>query len=493
MANTIGYQADGLGGQGIIRPADNTFISLYDFEQNPQVWDKWTQRYGNLIGILDTMRLMGAVDRFKLKNDKITMFEDTNIERPLRLEVAIPTTGASTEFNVEVDHDDYDDNGNTILQAGQTFYIPGKYITDTENSTKTTAQAFVKSVTNAGTNAEVFVCEFFNNTTAITTEVPVTESLILGGVVAARGTGQPNGINRGSLAYELHTTLMKRSHAIEGGVPGTETYRDLIAGGYQVNETMSSKGLSGIWYKGLEEMEFQFESDKDKQILMGEYNSNAIVQTAKLGGSNVVKSGDGILPILDDRGQLVLYDTEYGMNQYDELGRIMETQGVVTGDVVMMAGNEFGRTTENSSIDWVKSYSAGTDFSNGNYGSLETRFKMWDKGGLKFHLRTIPSFSNPFTYANDSTFANMAIAVPVSNNIKTSIDGENLSLNNIELSHFNNNGENRTNVIGDVFGMNGVGMPIFDEYDRGARYMFSEFMLTAAAVNQMVLIKKRDY
>jgi len=496
MANTVGYTATGHGGQAFVRPADNAFLSIFDWEQDPQVWDKrFVKKYGNLLGILDTMRLVGAVDRQPIRNTKITMFEDANQERPLRLDTSISTTDESEEFTVEVSHYDYDDNGNGTLQQGDTFFVPGKYITDSAVSNRTNAQAWVKSVSaeTAGTIAETFTCEFFSNTVAITTEIPATAELILGGNVKARGTGQPGGRSKGSLAREFYSNLLKRSQEIEGGVQGTATYRDMIEDAWEVTESMSRKGLSGYWMKQLEEMEFQFEADKDKQVWMGNYNSNpALTETAKLGGSNVVLSGDGILPHLDSRAQQYPYDTEFAMNQFDEMGRLLQGQGVLAQDVLLIIGNELNRTMENSSIEWVKSYSAGTDFRvDETMGSLETRFSMWDKGGIRFHKRPMYSWSNPFTYGKDSTFANMGFAVPVSNNIKTTVDGQNLTMNNIEINHFSGNGEQRSAIIGDVFGMNGMGQPILDEYDRGARYLLSEFMTIVASANQLIKIYKR--
>mgnify|MGYP001454594386 CR=1 FL=1 len=490
MANTIGYTADNLVGQTAVRSLDNAFISVYDHEHKPQVWDKLTQKYGEFLGILDTMRLMGAVDRYPLKSNKITMFEQANIERPIKVGTEISTTAASTVFTLEVADTQYDANGNGPLQVGDTFFVPETYITKSGEN-KTSAQAFVKGYSSGeGTVDEVFNCEFFDNSVAITTAIPVSTELIHGGNVRARGTGQPNGRQRSTLARDFYTSILKKSQEIEGGVQGTETYLDDM----DAFPVYGPNGqIKGYWYRGLIDMEFQFEADKDKQVFLGDYNDNpALTETANLGGSNVVRSGKGILPHLDEYGQLYLYDTEFGMSQFDELDRLMETQGVLSGDVVVMVGNELDRTMTNSSIEWTKAYSGGTDFTNGAFGNIATRFSMWDKGHIRIHKRNITSWSNPFTYGTDSTYANMGIFVPVSANIKTNIDGQNIALNNLELMHFNNNGENRTNIIGDVFGMNGLGKPILNQYDNGARYMLSEFMLTVASPNQMGLIKKRS-
>ena len=118
-------------------------------------------------------------------------------------------------------------------------------------------------------------------------------------------------------------------------------------------------------------------------------------------------------------------------------------------------------------------------------------FNTFHKNGVNFHKHVMKGLSNPDSYGVDTTYSNLAAFIPFGNLANTTINEETVKLNNLELLHTNYNGENRTNVIGKVFGMNGLGEQIVNQYDAGSYNMLSEFMLMMMNVEQTILLKKQ--
>ncbi len=61
-------------------------------------------------------------------------------------------------------------------------------------------------------------------------------------------------------------------------------------------------------------------------------------------------------------------------------------------------------------------------------------------------------------------------------------------LAHMSLGYINNNGEDRTRVLKTESGMNGMGLPAYNQYDGVKYYLMSEFMNIFVKMNQSVLV-----
>lgn len=490
--NTTGFDVSTDSGAANLRVGelDSRMLSFFDYEQDPNVWPIIYEQYPNQLGLLHAMRMMGMVDRIPLKNTSLSVFYRSNLQRPLKLGAQIATTAKEAPFTVEIDHDEYF-GGTSVLQVGSTFLIPGKYLTNDDIAVLTQGVAYVKSVSGTGTS-EVFTCQLLNSKTAISTAVPNGTELVLGGTIHGRGTKQPKGHIRGTLVKDFTTSLMKQTLEITGGIQSTSTFLDKMNALY-VDGSRTKSGNGGYLYRALVDEEILFDAAKDIQVIAGERNTNLIEQAAgdhAFNKTSTLLSGDGIMPLMDAGAQKMYYDTEFGMYQLDDVVRILESQSISTRDVAILAGSNFDRTLENSGVEWLRANSQGTSFLN-SYGDVGVMFKSFYKNGVNFHKHVMKGLSNPFSYGVDETYSNLAMFIPFGNYSNATINEETIKLNNLELLHTNYNGENRTNVIGKVFGMNGLGESIVNQYDAGSYNMLSEFMVMMMNINQTILLRKQ--
>ena len=355
--NTTGFDstADANAANLRVGELDAQMLSVFDFQEDPNVWPIIYETRGRNLSVMHALRMMGVVDRIPLRNTKLNVFYRTQLQRPLKIGVEIGTAAKAASFTVEVDHDEY--FGNTsVLQVGSQFLVPGKYITNDDVPNATHASAYVVSVANPGSNAEVFTCKFFNSKVAITTAIPAGTEMPLGGTVHGRGTKQPKGHVRGTLVKDFVVSLMKQTLEIEGGVQSTSTFLDKMDALY-VDGKYTKSGRGGYLYRALIDEEFLFEAAKDMQAWAGERNTNSLTQAASdhiFNKSSVLLSGDGILPLMDKGAQKMYYDSEFGMYQFDDIITTLEAQGVSTPDIAILCGSNFGRTLENSGVEWVR-------------------------------------------------------------------------------------------------------------------------------------------
>ena len=106
------------------------------------------------------------------------------------------------------------------------------------------------------------------------------------------------------------------------------------------------------------------------------------------------------------------------------------------------------------------------------------------------------------TYAaNGYNFESMGMIFPDSkvtatlNGINTNgmnAAGKKVALNHMTIGYLNYGGENRKLIVGNKAGVNGMGIPISDDWDDMSTYMLSEFMVVLLALNQTVLVLRTD-
>jgi len=125
------------------------------------------------------------------------------------------------------------------------------------------------------------------------------------------------------------------------------------------------------------------------------------------------------------------------------------------------------------------------------------------KNGITSELCEVISFDNANSYGVlDNYFRDAGLVIPKSlatvsknNDMEVSDSygysaGDKVKIPNVVLGYLNNNGENRTRMISQVGGVNGMGLPVVDQFDDVRLFIKSEFMLIVNLPNQMMKIVK---
>jgi len=169
---------------------DVDVASLYDIDFPPQVFPQIYKRYGKgAYGFMDFLEMSGQT--IDITNDIMKLLEEPSIRVPIELAddgsgVGIPITAAGVSIDIKLAATDYDSNGNGPLRIFDNIYVPPIYF----SGATIDLQYWVKSKTGTGA-ATVYTLEPLNDTTEITSAVPIGEVLRKGANTHGRGTNQP--------------------------------------------------------------------------------------------------------------------------------------------------------------------------------------------------------------------------------------------------------------------------------------------------------------
>ncbi len=460
------------------------FTSIYDLDLKPSIFGQIFDAYGPGFGIFDFLNIAGR--SHGVTNDYLDVFYRGAKEMPATLAevgstgLGIATNSAGALITFELAATDYDSDGNGPIRENQTIYIPQKY---TGANLPLTYQ--VTSWTGTGA-ARVYTALPFGSASQITTAVPIGEELILGPLKYARGMDQPDGSTEGLFKRQYKTNLFKESLYIEGGQQSYARYTDTL------KEVPLKGGRgTGLWGEGLALTEFKLNAGMDKSILMSEENDNALlVQTTQMSGDQKVLSGKGLWNWLDELGMKQSYVDEYDITDFDNIKDLLQSQGVTDTQVLFAVGSKLMRNIENSTTDFVKEVSGGTDFVD-KMKAMKVNYKQILKNNIDVMLMELTSFSNPTSLGIPGYGFNEAGMIIPMSVASASIEGKKMQLQNLFIGERNYNGENRTRIVDTVFGMNGMGYKAQNEWDNGALYMIAEAMCVAINVNQMIQVQNQ--
>jgi hypothetical protein len=158
-------------------------------------------------------------------------------------------------------------------------------------------------------------------------------------------------------------------------------------------------------------------------------------------------------------------------------------------------GSTLYRFIENSSLDFLKEYSGGTDLMK-TFAQIQVAFKGLHKNGVSFLFKELPSLSDPTSYgaaAFDGYHKELGFIIPdVDVTVRNSIESPvSVKLKNFSLGFKNYGSENRTRIIKDIPGMANPGTSssiAVDTFDDWRMSGLSEFMCIVNGVNQMTLV-----
>lgn len=466
-----------------------TWTSVYSLELDPQVWQEWYQAFGKGFMIFDWLTIPGRTVSVKART--LTSFTDQAIEKAILTDGvshAGHAAGASRTF--VIDSTEYDDgDGATActpyLRVGDTVYMDPQY---TNKDVPT--QWYVTAVGTEGNNTTIYPLDA---TVQMTSSMAADTYFMVGPYLAGIGTGQPGPRHNGTTSDTFYTGIHAETAEIKGGVNAEKLYRN----------DLDKSGRNTLWSKAQVESEFHFNAGIDKQIFMGQVNtntSNAVAADAD-SSNQAVRGTQGLWHWVESDGMEQVYAGSYDLAYFDQLKEYLRSQGVTDTTVAMLVGSNLFKQIENTALDYIKAYSGGSVLE--SYGAVGAHVRSIEKNGITSELCEVVSFDNANTYAvMDTYFRDAGLVIPKSlATVKADgmdlpedmfgySSGDKVKIPNVVLGYLNNNGENRTRMIGPVAGVNGFGYPFTNQYDDVKLYIKSEFMLIVNLANQMLKIVK---
>lgn len=478
--------------QAAVGGYDINVNSLYDLDLPPQVFQQIYEQYGpRSYGMFDFLAMVG--NEVDITNDELILFELPALRRSIKIGSEISTGAAGVDITFTLAADQYNTNNAGPLRIGDSIYIPPRYVEINGASVRLDAEYQVTATSGSGTSTTYTAKPFrIGSTTGfeIAVAIPANTVLRKGANKHGRGTDQPEPMNTGILQRSYQTAIIKETLRIEGGQQAQRRYTDFL----KMENANLRGGGQGLYSKALAETEFRWKDQMNDAIFLGYLNNNStLTQNNRRQESRSVKSTLGLRNWIDDRGQLQTYNNRYNYTDFDQIKRILITQGFGEGSVDFLMGDQLLLDVENSTLDHVKEYSGGTDFTSGleSYG---VRFRAIEKNGINFMLKELPMFSEQQTYGSNSDYGyrSQGMIIP---RVQTMMYKDS-SLNggktfpNVFVGYLNNNGENRRFVFKDIAGMNGFGLDAKHTYDEMEWGILSEWSLIVAKANQFIWVEK---
>lgn len=435
--------------------------------------------YGRGDGLLD---LFHMVNKTGLVPDRtVRYWEEGAIKSTISTSTAITTGALGADITFKIAAGDYDAAGNPALRIHQNVLIPQKY-----QPTAVNIPMVYKVVSRSGSAGDyTFTARPYRSDVAqIAAEVPIGTKLTLGGLQFAPGTGLPEGTTQGYLERSFTTALFKERIGFEGGSLSQQYWEPLMVDGV----------LGGYINPKLYKTEFLLDDALEVYMMTGQSNANAaLVQTSNWGGSNKVLSGEGIWTMLDARAQKLPYTGSFQNQDFITAKNLLESQLVVDNEMVFMMGSGLMDQVEQTNLDFIKEYSGGSDLLK-NMTELGVQVAVVNRGGIRWNLAKVWSFSNPLSLGNpEYDFTNSGFIMPTSKaQVSVRPDGSKKAmLNNIELRFLGAGQENRTRVVGKLNGISGINEGIVtNQYDGLDIGFLTEPMLLFTNVNQCVQVYK---
>jgi len=465
--------------------------SIYDLELEPQVWQQWFEAFGNGFKVKDWLQIVGQTVNVKARN--LDAFTDQAVERAVQVTAAGVAFAGHASLGVRtfiLHANEYlDGDGATActpyLRVGDTVFMDPAYT----NQDVPTQWHVATCSTTAGGNTTIYP---MSSATVMNANMPASSYFMVGPNLQGIGTGQPGPRRNGTTSDTFYTAIAAETCEIKGGVNAEKLYRNDI----------DKSGKSVLWSKAQIETEFLLDMGMDKEILLGEVNSNTgnVVLADKDTNNQAVRGTKGLWHWVESDGMEQSYAGSYDLAYFDQIKEYLRSQGVTDTTVSILAGSNLYKQIENTALDYIKAYSGGSNLF--AYGAVGAQVRSIQKNGITSELCEVVSFDNANSYAvMDTYFRDAGLLIPKSlaTVSSTALDvadmygnsaGDKVKIPNVALGYLNNNGENRTRMVKNVSGVNGFGYDASHAYDQVELYFKTEFMLVVNLANQMLKIVK---
>lgn len=450
---------------------------LNEITKKPQTYGELVQLYGNGLRTFDIW--MWAKRYFDLSTRGLTVLEEGNFWDTLDTNAQVATSAAGDPITIT--------SLKGIGRIGFNVHIPAKYSgTAVPVSFRISAKSY-----NAGTGVYTYTLNPLMATFQVAVAIPASTPLIVGGSQFAAGTGQPEGLTNGFYSHTHSTRIVKETFHEEGGQNAIQEWDDL---------KQSEYGAS-LHARNVVKTQLQLRHQINDAVLMGYPNTNDLTQNNRFSEANDVLGDYGLIPGMYKDAMKQYYTGAYTEDNFDTLKFLFASQGITGTSAMFLLGQELGLSIENSGLKFLKEYSGGSDMYD-NLKGIGFGIKEVFKNNFKTYLTEVQEFNNPVTYAaNGYNFESMGMIFPDSkvtatlNGINTNgmnAAGKKVALNHMTIGYLNYGGENRKLIVGNKAGVNGMGIPISDDWDDMSTYMLSEFMVVLLALNQTVLVLRTD-
>lgn len=408
-----------------------------------------TFRYGAGEYYFDFLEMANRTINLTTDNPKV--YEKLAIENTVKTEEEVAVSGAAGDpFTFRISTDDLDAYGNTPVRVGDGIVVGAQYQTQGEDRIYVITTVTKNSVTDVDV-----VCEPLTEAGAtigasqISVAIPAGTTFKIHSYYTGRGTDLPPGKNNYRLVREYQTQIIKNTAMVEGGMQSLKWY-----------EVPTDAGGTTAYWESQDIQEFNHRKQCDDALFLGEINDNtALVETSGAGGSNLRKSTKGIWNWAKEVGQPLDYGAGWDMSYMYDIKDLLLSTLVTSREVMFNVGTDLLREIELSNLDWIQSYSGGSDLMMAaDKLGIET-LRVFVNGVL-FQINELKSFGNPLRWGNkDMNFTKYGLIIPEGSDNAT-IEGRRELHPVFNIGYLNNNGENRTKIMGVLDGTTGRSIPV---------------------------------
>jgi hypothetical protein len=466
--------------------------TVYSLELEPQVWKEWYQAFGKGFSVFDWLTIVGSSVSVKARD--IDAFTDQAIEKAVQVSAAGVASaghvaGASRTFVINALEYDEPTGGSTAtnpyLRQYDTVFMDPQY------TNKDVPTQWI--VTSRGADTANTTIYPLDTTVQMNADMGASTYFMVGPNLQGIGTGQPGPRKNGTTSDTFYTAIVAETAEIKGGVNAEKLYRN----------DLDKSGRSTLWSKAQVETEFLLNAGMDKEIFLGQVNtntSNAVIADAD-STNQAARGTQGLWHWVESDGMEQAYAGSYDLAYFDQIKEYLRSQGVTDTNVAFLAGSNLHKQVENTVLDYIKAYSGGTSLVEA-YGQVGMNVQKFKKNGITCELAEIVSFDNANSYAvMDTYFRDAGLIIPKSlatvsssgmdmGDIYGYSAGDKVKIPNVVIGYLNNNGENRTRMVHPLAGVNGYGYPAAHEWDHVKLLFKAEFMLIVNLANQMLKIVK---
>lgn len=402
-------------------------------------------------------------------------YEENRYHETIKTTGNVASPGVGNDATIQLDSSCFDSAGNYYGRVGETITMPG-----------TGVQARIHAIT--GTYPTVYFTLKPVSATSNIGAIASGTTLSITNAGYASGTGQPMSATSGDTKREFKLQILKETVGFEGNEVTKQLWYEAFDQNGQVAGFTSSLTNKALYRLNLK---------INGAFLMGQANTNAtLTETTRHNATNPVRYTEGIIPTITRLGaSQTIPAATFAIDDLDDFGIYMRTQGVESGVVLFAAGAKLRNDVENAAktfiqgngtdltMDVKKILSDGKDFEK----ALSLGFQQINKGGFSYLLKTINDFSDPKTFgATGYDYDQHGILIPLVS-FADPVTGN--KLDNICVKYADNNGYNRRMEMWREAGAGGNPAGYVHQYDDVAIYLRAHLGLQVLKANQMTYIK----
>ena len=420
------------------------------------------KRYGVADQFLTFLRMPDR--EFTLTTRKPKFFEQLPLQADIKLNAAISAGAAGAALSLVV-HTDDRDTGRVPIKVSDGVLIPGAYTTSGDD------EQYVCTAYNSGTYTATLTPNSASNQVAV--EIPASTVLKLNGNYHGHETNQPGGMFTKRVERSYSVGYCKTTRVIGGGV-----------GSLKWLPVEMNDGSEGFIEENQMLHEFQHDKNLDDMIFYSQPITNAAVTETDANGNSVIREASkGIWNHGLDSGQTLGISGSWDIGNFYDYKDLALSQLLASREIQFMYGYALSRQIEQAGLDFIQSYSAGTDlFMNGGLG-IDVKYFQLD--GFTYQLKEIESFRNVIGFGNSEyDFAKSGILLPV-DTAEAEYNGQMEQHPTIMMGYM----KDRKRAIAIMNGTTGLPYPTNQTWDQASWNFNTEYALIVLRPNQIVLAR----